>query len=126
MERPQGGSREREKEYVQVTDGWLVVEPNTVLRLVKPLEHLQTAITTANTPVYVSSLPCYMTIDGPLRKSSSLAPVASNVAQLAQIARQLCYAGYLSTDMIVWLQSIKFLRIRAEYVLPARSAMHQR
>lgn len=57
-----------------------------------------------------------MTIHYPLRKSSSLAPVASNVAQLAQIARQLCYAGYLSTDMIVWLQSIKFLRIRAEYV----------
>ncbi|GHJ83635.1 hypothetical protein NliqN6_0037 [Naganishia liquefaciens] len=69
-----------------------------MLRLVKPLEHLQTAITTANTPV----------------KSSSLAPVASNVAQLAQIARQLCYAGYLSTDMIVWLQSVKFLRIRAD------------
>ncbi|KAJ9098980.1 hypothetical protein QFC20_005798 [Naganishia adeliensis] len=69
-----------------------------MLRLLKPLEHLQTAVTAANTPV----------------KSSSLAPVASNVAQLTQIARQLCYAGYLSTDMIVWLQSVKFLRIQAD------------
>ncbi|KAJ9094956.1 hypothetical protein QFC21_005748 [Naganishia friedmannii] len=69
-----------------------------MLRLLKPLEHLQTAVAAANTPV----------------KSSSLAPVASNVAQLSQIARQLCYAGYLSTDMIVWLQSVRFLRIQAD------------
>lgn len=69
-----------------------------MLRLVKPLEHLQSAVAFANTPI----------------PAQNLAPYASATAQFAQIARQLCYAGYLSTDMIVWLQSVKFLRVAPE------------
>lgn len=30
---------------------------------------------------------------------------------MAQFARQLCYATYLTTDSIVWLQFAKFLRL---------------
>ena len=48
------------------------------------------------------------------RRSRSLTPLASPIASFAQVVRQLCYAGYLSLDMIVWLQSVKFVRLTAE------------
>jgi len=66
-----------------------------MLRLVKPVEHLQSAMNLANAPPRTQG-------------------TGTTVAQLAQIARQLSYAGYLSTDMIVWLQSVKFLRLPSD------------
>jgi hypothetical protein len=36
------------------------------------------------------------------------------LAQVTQLARQLAYAGFLGTDMIVWLNSVRFLRYDKE------------
>lgn len=60
-----------------------------MLRLFKPLEHAQAALKAAASPQYP-------------------------IEQFTTIGRQLGYFGYLSLDMIVWLNSIKFLRLEKE------------
>lgn len=44
-----------------------------------------------------------------LTDSSSLNG-AGQLAHIAQIARQIGYGGYLGTDMLVWLGTIRFLK----------------
>jgi len=59
-----------------------------MLRLFKPIEHLQAALSTPNSPVlfeYVSS-----------------------------VARQLSYAGYLTFDAVVWMNAVKFMALEKE------------
>lgn len=47
---------------------------------------------------------------------------AGQLAHVAQIARQVGYAGYLGADMLVWLGTIRFLRYDKEYASsPSRS-----
>ncbi|WRT66301.1 uncharacterized protein IL334_003255 [Kwoniella shivajii] len=60
-----------------------------VLRLFRPAEFLQSAMILAQKPV-----------QGP-----------AQIAQLAQIGRQLGYAGFFTNDMIVWLGQIRFLKL---------------
>ncbi|ODO08094.1 hypothetical protein I350_03677 [Cryptococcus amylolentus CBS 6273] len=57
-----------------------------VMRLFRPAEFLQSAINLAQRP-------------GP-----------AQVAHIAQIGRQIGYAGFHTTDMITWLSSIRFLK----------------
>ncbi|KAG9094183.1 Peroxisomal membrane protein PMP27 [Ceratobasidium sp. UAMH 11750] len=60
-----------------------------LMRLFKPLEHLQAALRASQ----LSSLRAYP------------------IDQYTTIARQLSYAGYLSLDAIVWLNSVRFLAL---------------
>jgi len=60
-----------------------------LMRLFKPLEHLQAALKAAASAEYP-------------------------IEQFTTIGRQLGYFGYLSLDMIVWLNAIKFLRLTPE------------
>jgi len=60
-----------------------------LLRLGKPLEHLQSALRAAQTT-------------GELKE------------QLTTIARQLGYFGYLTYDTVVWANSIKFISLKPE------------
>ncbi|KIY45459.1 peroxisomal biogenesis factor 11 [Fistulina hepatica ATCC 64428] len=59
-----------------------------LLRLGKPMEHLQAALHAA----FASAPP---------------------TEQITTIARQLAYFGYLSADALVWAQSIKFLNLKS-------------
>nr|XP_019010901.1 uncharacterized protein I206_04205 [Kwoniella pini CBS 10737]OCF49682.1 hypothetical protein I206_04205 [Kwoniella pini CBS 10737] len=59
-----------------------------VMRLFRPAEFLQSAMNLAQRPV------------GP-----------AQVAHLAQIGRQLGYAGFFTNDMIVWLGQVRFLKL---------------
>nr|XP_018263134.1 uncharacterized protein I303_04626 [Kwoniella dejecticola CBS 10117]OBR85292.1 hypothetical protein I303_04626 [Kwoniella dejecticola CBS 10117] len=59
-----------------------------VMRLFRPAEFLQSAMTLAQKPV------------GP-----------AQVAHLAQIGRQLGYAGFFTNDMILWLGQVRFLKL---------------
>ncbi|KAF8323253.1 peroxisomal biogenesis factor [Clavulina sp. PMI_390] len=60
-----------------------------LMRLFKPIEHLQAAL-------------------------KAVASAEAPVEQFTTIGRQLSYFGYLSLDMIVWLNAIKFLRLDAD------------
>ncbi|KAG8738511.1 Peroxisomal membrane protein PMP27 [Ceratobasidium sp. 414] len=60
-----------------------------LMRLFKPLEHLQAALRASQLP----SLRAYP------------------IDQYTTIGRQLSYAGYLSLDAIVWLNSVRFLAL---------------
>jgi len=60
-----------------------------LMRLFKPVEHLQAAL-------------------------KAMASAEYPIEQLTTIGRQLGYFGYLSLDMIVWLNAIKFLRLTPE------------
>lgn len=60
-----------------------------LMRLFKPIEHAQAALRAASTPEYPFE-------------------------QYTAIGRQLGYFGYLSLDMIVWANSIKFLSLSPE------------
>lgn len=60
-----------------------------MMRLFKPVEHLQAAVKAT------------MAAENPIE-------------QFTTIGRQLSYFGYLSLDMIVWLNAIKFLRLTPE------------
>ncbi|KAI0307775.1 peroxisomal biogenesis factor 11 [Multifurca ochricompacta] len=60
-----------------------------LLRLGKPLEHLQAALRAAQTTGYVKE-------------------------QLATIARQLAYFGYLTYDTVVWANTIRFITLKSE------------
>jgi len=60
-----------------------------LMRLFKPIEHAQSALKAAAT-------------------------VQNPIEQFTTIGRQLGYLGYLSLDMIVWANSIKFLRLEPE------------
>ncbi|KAG8724892.1 Peroxisomal membrane protein PMP27 [Ceratobasidium sp. 395] len=61
-----------------------------LMRLFKPLEHFQAALRASQLP----SLRAYP------------------IDQYTTIARQLSYAGYLSLDAIVWLNSVRFLALQ--------------
>ncbi|BEJ16585.1 hypothetical protein CspHIS471_0511900 [Cutaneotrichosporon sp. HIS471] len=63
-----------------------------LMRVFKPLENLQAAVKIA---------------EAPLKGATG----AEHLAKATQLSRQLCYATYLTTDSIVWLQFAKFLRI---------------
>ncbi|GMK54958.1 hypothetical protein CspeluHIS016_0200140 [Cutaneotrichosporon spelunceum] len=63
-----------------------------VMRVFKPLENLQAAVKIA---------------DSPIKGATS----SEHLAKASQFTRQLCYATYLSTDSIIWLQFAKFLRL---------------
>ncbi|KAL7417675.1 peroxisomal biogenesis factor 11 [Mrakia frigida] len=67
------------------------------LRIGKPLEHVQSAVK--------------LSAQGPKVGLSGGASGAAEVERLVQICRQVAYAGYLSTDMVLYLQSIKFLSL---------------
>jgi len=60
-----------------------------VMRLGKPMEHLQSALTA----------------------SFSTGPIAENITA---VARQIGYFGYLSYDAIIWANSIKFITLAPE------------
>ncbi|KAK4687863.1 hypothetical protein P7C73_g2258, partial [Tremellales sp. Uapishka_1] len=62
-----------------------------MLRIFKPIEHLQSAMNLAQRPI--------TNLNGP-----------GQLAQVTQLGRQLAYAGFLGTDMLVWLNSVRFLR----------------
>ncbi|WVQ72567.1 hypothetical protein IAR50_002125 [Cryptococcus sp. DSM 104548] len=62
-----------------------------VMRLFRPVEFLQSAINLAQRPVTTSKGP-------------------AQIAHIAQIGRQIGYAGFHTTDMITWLSSIRFLK----------------
>ncbi|WVQ99336.1 hypothetical protein IAU59_006469 [Kwoniella sp. CBS 9459] len=66
-----------------------------VMRLFRPAEFLQSAMNLAQRPV------------------SSLKG-AGQLAHLAQIGRQLGYAGFFTSDMLVWLGQIRFLKLDKE------------
>ncbi|KAG8833448.1 Peroxisomal membrane protein PMP27 [Serendipita sp. 411] len=60
-----------------------------LMRLGKPLEHLQAA----------------------LKASQSVALSQQSAERFTAVARQLCYAGYLTFDAIVWANSVKFISL---------------
>jgi len=60
-----------------------------MMRLFKPIEHLQAAL-------------------------KATIAAGSPIEQFTTIGRQVSYFGYLSLDMIVWLNAIKFLRLTPE------------
>ncbi|KAL0250572.1 hypothetical protein I308_102754 [Cryptococcus tetragattii IND107] len=62
-----------------------------VMRLFRPAEFLQSAVNLAQRPI--------TSLKGP-----------GQIAHLAQIGRQIGYAGFHSADMIVWLAQIRFLK----------------
>ncbi|WVR06994.1 hypothetical protein IAU60_004032 [Kwoniella sp. DSM 27419] len=66
-----------------------------VMRLFRPAEFLQSAMNLAQRPV--------TSLKGP-----------GQIAHLAQIGRQLGYAGFFTADMMVWLGQIRFLRFDKE------------
>lgn len=71
-----------------------VTDHSSVIRLGKPLEHLQAAI-----------------------KASQSTTLSLHAAErFTAIARQLSYAGYLAFDAVVWANSIKFINL-----LPSRA-----
>ena len=77
-------------------------EPNfdSVMRLGKPLEHLQAA----------------------LKASQSTALSRQSAERFTTVARQLSYAGYLTLDAVVWANSVKFINLvptKADKVLRA-------
>ena len=63
-----------------------------LMRLFKPVENLQSALNISGRP--------FTKVSG-----------AEQLAQLTQFGRQLCYAVFLSTDSLIWLQSVKVLRL---------------
>ncbi|CDZ96761.1 Peroxisomal biogenesis protein (peroxin) [Phaffia rhodozyma] len=70
-----------------------------LMRVFKPVEHLQLAIKATQAP--------------PANLSSS-AGKAAEIERIAQVARQVAYAGYLTTDSVVYLQGIKFLNLNPD------------
>ncbi|KIM34408.1 hypothetical protein M408DRAFT_325815 [Serendipita vermifera MAFF 305830] len=60
-----------------------------LMRLGKPLEHLQAA----------------------LKASQSIALSRQSAERFTTVARQLCYAGYLAFDAVVWANSVKFINL---------------
>ncbi|WWD17340.1 hypothetical protein CI109_101781 [Kwoniella shandongensis] len=66
-----------------------------VMRLFRPAEFLQSAMNLAQRPVTDIRAP-------------------QSIAHLAQIGRQLGYAGFFTSDMMVWLGQIGFLRYDKE------------
>ncbi|OWZ60220.1 hypothetical protein J007_00228 [Cryptococcus neoformans] len=62
-----------------------------VMRLFRPAEFLQSAVNLAQRPV--------TSLKGP-----------GQIAHLAQIGRQIGYAGFHTADMIVWLAQVRFLK----------------
>ncbi|KAL7421791.1 Peroxisomal membrane protein PMP27 [Cryptotrichosporon argae] len=62
-----------------------------LMRLFKPAEHLQSATNLALRPV--------ANLNGP-----------GQLAQVTQLGRQLCYAVFLTTDSVSWLNTVRFLR----------------
>ncbi|WWD02910.1 hypothetical protein V865_000952 [Kwoniella europaea PYCC6329] len=63
-----------------------------VMRLFRPAEFLQSAMNLAQKPI--------TNLRGP-----------AQIAQLAQIGRQVGYAGFFTNDMIVWLGQVRFLKL---------------
>lgn len=61
------------------------------MRLFRPAEFLQSAVNLAQRPV--------TSLKGP-----------GQIAHLAQIGRQIGYAGFHTADMIVWLAQVRFLK----------------
>jgi hypothetical protein len=73
---------------------------DSVMRLGKPLEHLQAA----------------------LKASQSAALSRQSTERFTAVARQLSYAGYLALDAVVWANSVKFINLvptKADKVLRA-------
>ncbi|ORX36698.1 peroxisomal biogenesis factor 11 [Kockovaella imperatae] len=68
-----------------------------VMRLFKPTEFVQAALRLAQRPI-----------------TSLTAP--GQIAHLAQIGRQIGYAGFLGSDGLVWLGGIQFLRYDKEKI----------
>ena len=62
---------------------------DSVMRLGKPLEHLQAA----------------------LKASQSAALSRQSAERFTTVARQLSYAGYLTLDAVVWANSVKFINL---------------
>jgi len=73
---------------------------HSVMRLGKPLEHLQAA----------------------LKATQSATLSQHSIERFTTIARQLSYTGYLTLDAVVWANSVKFVNLvptKAEKVLKA-------
>ncbi|KAH0838409.1 peroxisomal biogenesis factor 11-domain-containing protein [Lanmaoa asiatica] len=62
-------------------------DPSAVMRLGKPLEHLQAALRAAQSPTELGE-------------------------QLATIGRQLAYFGYLTYDAIVWANAVRVINLK--------------
>jgi len=60
-----------------------------LMRLGKPMEHLQAALRAAHSP-------------------------GEAAQQVAKVGRQLCYFGYLSYDTLIWANTVKFLSLQPE------------
>jgi peroxin-11B len=85
----------RGEEYKDLATRWSALKSSLatgrkMMRLFKPMEHIQAA----------------------LRASIAASPYRGE--QFTTIARQVAYAGYLSYDMFIWLNAVKFLRLDKE------------
>ena len=84
MERAQGSSCDRQEVYVVVPLSLqMLMCGELVMRLFKPLEHLQAAL-------------------------RAIQSSGTTLERWTAIGRQLCYAGYLTFDALVWVRPVPF------------------